>query len=409
MTTPPQAEPPPPPSPAGSPPDPGNPALIAIIRRAIAGAGGRIPFATFMDLALSHPEHGYYRSATRRPGRGGDFLTAPETTPYFGFMLAHHIADCWERLDRPDPFTIRESGSGVGGLAYDIVAALLDHLPELRPALRYRLAEPNPHRQAEALAAMAEAGLADIVQAEPSGDGSADPEPIVGVVLANEVADALPVHRLIVQGGGLAEGAVAWREGAGAGAGRFVEELGPVSDPALGEPLLARLRAAGVALSEGDRLDVSPASVAWFRSLARGLRRGYLLTIDYGYPAAELYRGHRLGGTLRTYAGHVAGSDPFVRVGEQDLTAHVDFSALIAGGEAEGLTLAGLTRQAAFLERLGLGQVLVDAQTTPGMTAQGYFALRSAVFRLIDPGGMGRFHVLSMARDAPTDPPLIGF
>ena len=391
-------------APAEVPPGPGNPRLIEIIRRAIAVGGGRITFADFMGLALSHPEFGYYRSPERRPGRSGDFLTAPETTPYFGFMLARQLAECWERLGRPAPFTVRELGSGVGGLAYDIIAALLDNLPELRAALVYRLAEPNPYRQAEALAAMDQAGLGDIVVIEGTDLPTDQPvEPITGVVLANEVADALPVHRLVVRDGGLAERYVTWRDGS------FAETEAGVSDPALGDPLAERLRGEGVVLTEGDRLDVSPSSVGWFRSAARGLARGYLLTIDYGYPAAELYRGHRLAGTLRTYAGHVAGDDPFVRVGEQDLTAHVDFSALITGGEAEGLTLAGLTPQARFLERLGLGQVLLDAQDTPGMTTTEYIALRSAIFRLIDPGGMGRFHVLAMARDAPVAPPLLGF
>ena len=380
--------------------DPGNPSLITAIRDTIVASGGRITFAAFMDLALSHPDYGYYRSPERRPGRVGDFLTAPETTPYFGFMVARQVAECWERLGRPEPFTIREIGSGIGGLAYDVIAALLDNHPELRNSLRYRLAEPNRHRQAEAVTAMTQAGLGDLVVAEDTG---APAEPITGVVLANEVADALPVHRLVVRDSRLAERYVTWA------ADGFAETEGDVSDPDLGEPLLGRLRGEGVTLSDGDRLDVSPASVAWFRSAARGLARGYLLTIDYGYPAAELYRGHRLRGTMRTYFGHVAGEDPFVRVGEQDLTAHVDFSALIAGGAAEGLALAGLTQQSLFLERLGLGQVLLDAQETEGMTTAEYFALRSAIFRLIDPGGMGRFHVLAMARDAPVDPPLLGF
>ncbi len=384
---------------------PGNAPLIAIIQAEIDAAGGRVTFARFMDLALNHPEHGYYRAPDRRPGRGGDFLTAPETTPYFGFILARQIAECHERLGRPSPFTIRESGAGIGGLAYDVIAALLDHDPDLRPHLRYRLSEPNPHRRAQAMEAMRQVGLDDVVTIEDPTDPAdmAAREPITGVVLANEVADALPVHRLVMRDGELAEGYVC-RDGAG-----FAEVLGPVSDAALADGLPDRLRAAGVTLSDGDRLDVSPAASAWFRDLVRPLRRGYALVIDYGYETAELYRGHRLSGTLRTYASHVAGDDPFVRVGEQDLTAHVDFTALRDAGLAEGLTLAGLTSQSLFLERLGLGQVLLDAQDTPGMTPADYLALRSAIFRLIDPGGMGRFSVLAMARDASTDPPLLGF
>ncbi|HEV2529622.1 MAG TPA: SAM-dependent methyltransferase [Thermomicrobiales bacterium] len=390
--------------PSPTPPvSPGNPALIAIIRDTIDRAGGRITFARFMDLALNHPEHGYYRAPERRPGRGGDFLTAPETTPWFGFIVARQIAECRDRLGRSEPFTIHESGAGIGGLAYDIVAALLDHDPDLRATLSYRLSEPNPHRRAQAIAAMREVGLDDVVRVEdPTVPGYA-PEPITGVVLANEVADALPVHRLTVRDGELAECYVR-RDGDG-----FAEEIGPVSEAALADGLPRRLQRAGVSLSEGDRLDVSPAATSWFRDLVRPLRRGYALVIDYGYAADELYRGHRLSGTLRTYASHVAGDDPFVRIGEQDLTAHVDFTALQDGGLAEGLLPAGLTSQSLFLERLGLGQVLLDAQDTPGMTPEDYLALRAGIFRLIDPAGMGRFSVLAMARDAPVDPPLLGF
>ena len=174
----------------------GNPALIAIIREEIA-RNGEITFARFMELALYHPEHGYYLTVERRPGRGGDFLTAPEASAYFGLTVARQIGECWERLGRPEPFTIREYGAGVGGLAYDIIAGLLDDHPELRGALRYRLVEPNQYRMAQALAAMDEVGLSDIV----SGEAESSAEPIVGVVVANEVADALPVHRLIVREG----------------------------------------------------------------------------------------------------------------------------------------------------------------------------------------------------------------
>ena len=379
----------------------GIPELIGIIRDEIRANGGRIPFARFMELAVAHPDHGYYRTADRRLGRGGDFLTAPETSPYFGFMLARQIAEMDDRLGNPAPFTIREYGSGVGGLAYDIIAALLDRRPDMGARLDYRLAEPNPHRQAEARAAMATAGLADVVSTEDIPDET-DPAPITGVVLANEVADALPVHRLIVRDGELRERYVALD------GDHFTETEDTVSAPSLGALLWQRLAQQGVMLRDGDRLDVSPAAEAWFRRAVRGLARGYALLIDYGYPAAELFRGHRLAGTLRTYAGHVAGDDPFVRVGEQDLTAHVDFSALIAAGEAEGLRPAGLTSQGELLERLGLGQVLLDAQETPGVTTADYLGLRAGIFRLIDPGGMGRFSVLAMSHGA-LDTPLTGF
>ncbi len=400
------SDPPPTPPPAPGSDETGDPALVEAIRAAIAAAGGRITFARFMALALYHPEHGYYLAPERRPGRGGDFLTAPETHPSFGLTLARQLADCWERLGRPRPFTVREYGAGVGGLAYDLIAGLSAEAPAAAAALRYRLIEPNPHRRAQAQAAMAEVGLAETVTAEPEPAAGRDPEPIVGVVLANEVADALPVHRLVWRGGDGGSLRERWATWAG---GEFREEERELSPEARAFAPAERLRAAGVALSDGDALEVSPAAAAWFGSLARGLARGYALVIDYGYDTAELYRAHRLAGTLRAYHRHTVGDDPYRRVGAQDLTAHVDFGLLRAAGETAGLDFAGLTTQAAFLTGLGLGQRLVALQAEPGITADEYLATRSAVFRLIDPGGMGRFGVLAMARAAPVEPPLRGF
>ena len=205
--------------------DIGNPDLIAVIRAEIDAAGGRIPFARFMELALYHPAWGYYLSPVRRPGRPGDFLTAPETHPFFGITLARQIAECWERLDRPDPFVVREYGSGIGALAWDVIAGLSREATECRAALQYRLVETNPHRLAQSLAGFAEGGLGDVVRGEEIPPG-ANPEPITGVVIANEVADAFAVHRLIWRDGRLREGWVVW-----SGDG-FAEEEGDLSPEA---------------------------------------------------------------------------------------------------------------------------------------------------------------------------------
>jgi SAM-dependent MidA family methyltransferase len=374
-----------------------NPALVGVIRDEIDASGGRIAFARFMDLALYHPEHGYYLAAARRPGRGGDFLTAPEATPYFGITLARQIAECWERLGRPDPFTVREYGAGIGGLAYDVIAGLSTEAPEAARALRYRLVEINEHRLAQALAAFDEVGLGHLVEPEmPDGD----PEPIIGVALANEIADALPVHRLTMREGVLRERYVAWRDG------WFAEEEGEPTPAAAraGNAVLAQ----GIALADGDAIDVSPAAGAWFAGVGHGLERGYAIVIDYGYPAAELYRAHRLQGTVRGYYEHTVTDDPYRRIGEQDLTAHVDFTALQAAGESAGLRLAGFTTQGAFLASLGLGDFLLQLQQDPATALSDYLRAQAAVLRLIDPGGLGRFGVLLMAKDAPVAPPLRG-
>lgn len=381
----------------------GHPALVAAIRAEIA-ADGPITFARFMERALYHPDYGYYQVPARRPGRGGDFITAPEVHPFFGFTLARFVEACWERLGRPRPFVVREYGAGIGGLAYDVVAAISERAPALRAALDYRLVERNPHRRTQAQAALTEGGLSDVVHAE---DGAGGPlPPIVGVALANEVADALPVHRLVWRDGGLRERWVTWDDAAG----HFADAEGALSPDVAALDLPAYLADQGVTLAEHDAIEVSPAATAWFATVARGLERGYTLLLDYGYPAATLYRDHRLrgSGTVRAYAGHTVTDDPYRRVGEQDLTAHVDFTRLQRAGEAAGLTFAGLTTQADFLADLGLGDLLVGLQTEPGTSIADYYAAQSAVLRLIDPGGLGRFRVLAMAREAPTTP-LPGF
>ncbi len=374
-----------------------NPSLVATIRDEIAGSGGRITFARFMDLALYHPDHGYYLSVERRPGRGGDFLTAPEATPYFGITLARQIAEFWERLGKPDRFEIREYGAGIGGLAYDVIAGLSTEAPEAAKALRYRLVEINEHRLAQALSAFDEVGLGDVVVPEAPGDDDRTDRRRGARERGRRRAAGAPPGDAKRQ---LQERYVVWRDE------WFAEEEGAPSEPAVraGEAVLAE----GVVLAEGDAIDVSPAASAWFAGVGRGLARGYAIVLDYGYPAAELYRAHRLSGTVRGYHAHTVTDDPFSRVGEQDLTAHVDFTALRRAAEAAGLRLAGFTTQGAFLASLGLGDFLLDLQNDPTTTLPDYLRAQTAIMRLIDPGGLGRFGVLMMAKDAPVEPPLRG-
>ncbi|MBA3274976.1 MAG: SAM-dependent methyltransferase [Chloroflexia bacterium] len=377
-----------------------NDYLIAELRDEIVRTG-RIPFARFMDLALYHPVHGYYMSPDRRPGRGGDFLTAPELHPFFGLTVARQIAECRDHLDRPEPFTILEYGSGIGGLAYDVIAGLLHAEPEMRSSLRYRLNETNPHRLAQALTAMDEAGLGEIVTADVGE------EPITGVILANEVADAMPVHRLRWTGTAFEEVWVGWDERAG-----FVDESGPLSPAMAAFEPVAYLERAGVdpaSWPAGSRIEVSPAAASWAASLAARLRRGYAIVIDYGYPARELYAGHRLEGLLRVYGDHQVTDNPYEAVGERDLTAHVDFTLLAQAAEGAGLTVIGLATQSDFLANAGLGELLVDLQREPATAVDEYYRAQAAVYRLIDPGGMGRFRILGLAKNVPLDPPLRGF
>ena len=362
-------------------------------------ASGPMTFARFMDRALYHPRFGYYLSPERRPGRGGDFLTAPETHPFFGLTVARQLVEMWERLGSPPSFGVREYGSGIGGLAYDVIVGMLDLRPALRTVLRYRFNEVNQHRVAQALSAMDQVGFGDLVDVD-------DGEPIEGVVLANEVADAMPVHRLVWTGTDLQETRVGW-DGE-----QFVEVVGGLSADVASLNLPAYFARVGVelaAMPAGARLEVSPAMDGWVRDLAAGLARGYALIIDYGYPAAELYRDHRLAGTVRAYSGHTVTDDPYGLVGRQDLTAHVDFTRVTEVATENGLIVAGLATQADFLSGNGLGELLVTLQRQPDVAVDEYYRAQAATFRLIDPGGMGRFRVLGLARNAPVSPPLAGF
>jgi SAM-dependent MidA family methyltransferase len=220
-------------------------------------------------------------------------------------------------------------------------------------------------------------------------------------MLANEVADALPVHRLRLTDEGWMEAYVCWTDD------RFGWRLDALTADA--EASFRELARERIDFATHDIVEVSPAATIWFRNAVERLERGYAVVIDYGYPAAQLYRDHRLEGTLRGYAGHTVTDDPFVRVGRQDLTSHVDFTALRRAGDAAGLDHAGYTTQGAFMSSLGLGDVLARLQQDPATTVEDYLAAQAVILRLIDPGGLGRFGVMIMGRNAPMEPPLRGF
>ena len=367
--------------------------LVARIHAEIA-RHGPITFARFMDLALYDPDGGYYRAEAARPGREGDFLTAPEAHPIFGAALARAVADAWERLGRPEPFVLREYGAGTGTLAVAVLDGLTRERPDLAASLRYDPIEVEPRRLDAIADRLAAGGRADaIVGAETSGS------PVVGFVLANEVLDALPVHRVVVRESALREVLVGSRDGA------FVDVEADPTTPALA----ARLADESIELVDGQRAEISLGLGPWIDAAAAGLERGVLLLIDYGYPAAELYDPRRRReGTLRAYLRHRVHDDPYIHVGRQDLTAHVDITAVEAAARAAGLDHLGTTTQAEFLVGLGTEELLRAIQADPATTLEEYLAVRSALMRLLDPGAMGRFRVMAFARGWPDGAPFTG-
>ncbi|MEW5990103.1 MAG: SAM-dependent methyltransferase [Chloroflexota bacterium] len=372
--------------------DPGHePALLALVVEEIRAAGP-MTFARYMELALYHQELGYYSGGRRGPGREADFLTAPESHPIFGWAVGRQLHELWLRLGSPTPFTVRELGAGTGALAAGIVQGLERAGSTLRQSIRYRIAERSAGRLTQVAERLAALGAADVLE---SDDGA----PIVGAVLANEVIDALPVHRVEgTPGGGLTELFV----GLDAGDALTTAAAGP-STPRLAD----RLASEGIVLAAGQRAEICLEVDAWVAAAAAGLDRGLLLLVDYGHPAAALYDPAR-GSLLRAYVRHRVHDDPFVNVGRQDLTAHVDLTAVARAAEAAGLVHLGTTTQAAFLAGLGAGELLASVQAAPWTTIPGYLEARSALVRMLDPTASGRFAVLAFGRDLSPEPPLTG-
>lgn len=375
---------------------PSHPVLVERIADEIHRSGP-MTFARFMHRALYELELGYYESAEAGPGRSGDFLTAPESHPIFGWTVARQLEDAWERLDRPSRFVVREHGAGSGALAAGILDGLRRSSSPLLDAIRYQAIDIARPRLEAFTERLREAGFEAHLEA-PDG------RPAAGAVLANELLDALPVHLVEGAHDGLRERFVALDPAPLDPGNPFTFVLEPPSTAALEE----RLRAEGIALEPGQPAEICLEVDAWLDRAAEPLDRGLVLLIDYGAPADELYTTAR-GSTLRAYHRHRVHDDPLVAIGRQDLTAHVDLTAVERAAAAAGLASLGRTRQQAFLAALGLGDLLVALQSSLGTTLEAYLEARSAVVRMLDPRATGAFAVLAFGRGLPAEPPLRGF
>jgi SAM-dependent MidA family methyltransferase len=374
----------------GAPLPESDPVLVARIAAEIEGSGP-MTFARFMELALYDPDAGYYVTGAGGPGRHGDFLTAPESHPIFGWAVARHLESVWDALDGPARFVVREHGAGTGALAAGILDGLRRSSAPLLEAIRYQAIEAAPARLEALVRRLEGAGLARYL--DPADEAPAD-----GAVIANELLDALPVHR--VEGGPqgrLLERYVVLDE-------PFATALGPASTPALAE----RLEAEGVRLGPGQEGEVCLFLDGWIAAAAAPLARGELLLVDYGHPSAELYAPAR-GSTLRAYHRHRVHADPLVGIGRQDLTAHVDLTAVERAALAAGLESRGQARQAEFLAGLGIGELLVGLQSEEATTLESYLEARSALVRMLDPRATGAFRVLGFGRGLPADAAIRGF
>jgi SAM-dependent MidA family methyltransferase len=356
--------------------------LVHHIQDEIARCGGWISFMRYMELALYAPGLGYYTAGARKLGAAGDFVTAPELSPLFGRTLARQVAQLLGLgLD-----TVLELGAGSGVLA----AALLEELEALGALPRqYLILELSPdlrERERDLLTARVPHLVERVAWINRL------PQPLEGVLIANEVLDAMPTH--IVRIGD-----------------RDIDEVGVRSDgagfaiayrPADGE-LLAQ--AGALALPAGTTTEIQLVAQAFMHSLAGALARGAAIFIDYGFSAREYYHPQRSAGTLMCHYRHHAHDDAFFLPGLQDITTHVDFSAIAKVATQGGLALAGYANQAQFLVNCGITDVL--AATSPEETLR-YLPLANAANRLLSPAEMGElFKVIAFGKGL--DTPLLGF
>lgn len=325
-----------------------------------------------MELALYAPGQGYYTAGARKFGPAGDFVTAPEISPLFGRCLARQIAEVLKQTGG----SVLELGPGSGKLAEDIMAELsaLQVLPD-----RYLLLEVSAdlrERQRERLSTHREYSRMHWLDELPRD--------FTGVILANEVLDVLPVHLVTYVEGWAFERGVALDA-----AGHFMwkdklVESGPLVTLA---PGIASRHLAGQP-PMGYLTEISPQCAAWTRTLAQVLKRGAILLIDYGFRAAEYYHPTRTGGTLMCHYRHYAHPDPFFLPGLQDITAHVDFTAVADAAMAEGADVLGYTTQAGFLLAGGLAELMSEADASD---AARYLPMVTQTQRLISPAEMGEF------------------
>lgn len=361
-------------------------ALSRHIAACIAAAGGWIGFDRFMELALYAPGMGYYAGGARKFGSAGDFVTAPELGPIFARTVAAQVA---QLLGLSAPNLI-EAGAGSGKLAADLLLELeaREQLPE-----RYEILELSGElraRQRATIAAQAPRLLPRVHWIERL------PARFDGLLLANEVLDAMPVHLVVWNGDAICE------RGVGVEDGRFVW-----CDRVAGGYLRERAHALASehALAPGYLSEVSLLAPAWVAQWATILGRGALLLIDYGFPQREYYHAQRDTGTLMCHYRQHAHSEPFYLPGLQDITAHVDFTAIAEAGCAAGLDLLGYTTQASFLFNCGLTEVLAR---TPASEPLSYLPLANAAQKLISPAEMGElFKVIALGKGI--DEPLLGF
>jgi SAM-dependent MidA family methyltransferase len=339
---------------------------------------GPLTFADYMRECLHHPVHGYYSKAESE--RFADYYTSVDVHPIFARLLARQFAEMWENLGHPAEFALVEAGAGVGRFAGHVLDFCEAKMPAFYGVLRYVAVERSASRREQAtIHSKRHAATGHFAASAEVPARSA-----AGCFFSNELVDALPVHRVVMINGTLKEILVGFHDG------RFVDVMAPLSTCAISEYFAAQ----NIVLCEGQHAEAALEACDWITEIGRRLDRGYVLTIDYGHPAAELFDERHMRGTLLAYQNHRVSEDFYASPGEQDLTAHANFTALESWGKRSGLETAGFTSQTAFLLALGQGNEFADLYDE-GQSETDRTKARLQLKTLIHPEGMGeRFQVL---------------
>lgn len=377
------------------------PALLDHIRQS---PHQRLTFAEFMEWVLYQPDYGYYSSGQVDIAIRGDFVTAIALGADFGELLAEQFLEMWQRLGEPDRFDLLELGAGTGAFAQTVLVQTQRLYPEFFAALQYHIIEESAalrRRQANLLEPWREMGK---IQWQTWPELANDS--LVGCCFSNEFFDALPVHRVGIKQGVLKE--------------QYIEagptDLTSVWDDLSTDKLVDYFASFGLQLTsppygENYETEVNLAAQQALEEIARVLAQGWVLTVDYGHPAGKYYHPQRTGGTLQCYFQQRHHDNPFVNLGQQDVTAHVNFTALEWWGECYGLNRLDFSQQGPFLMNLGLGDRLADLSSGQ-YDLNEIFSRRAILHQLIDPNGLGKFGVLLQGKKLNTsmkEPTLRGF
>lgn len=365
----------------------GHPDLISEIKKQIQKKG-RITFAEFMHIALYWPQKGYYSSDRIKWGQGGDYITNTDVSPVFGRLLAFQLNEMWNILGRPSAFTVIEVGAGRGNLSLQIKDTIKNSYPEFYEAVDFKLVDISllPLPSAKRFEKISfHTAIEDLEQN------------IIGCIISNELVDAFPVHRVIGNRNGLRESYVGLKDE------EFVETIGELSNRSLND-YFERL---GIVLYEGRRAEVNLKAIDWIKSAGALLNRGFVMTIDYGLPAKDLFHPDR-NGSLQCYYRHTMNDNPFQRIGYQDITSKVDFTTLAMAGNSSGLEITGFTTQFYFLMGIGILEELKHMGELSLNNIED-FKWNQGIKELMFPGGMGDDFKILIQHKNITNPLLKGF